>query len=92
MSIQESKSTFVSVTYLCINLRAPASRFSLRSAVLVMITFIWPVSRLFIENHENINVNSKINIVYTLTGTRVKNKTEKGTRNKTVKVFMKRNF
>ena len=43
------------------------------------------VSRLFIEKHEYINVNSKIYIVYTLKPTRNKNETESGTRNQTFK-------
>ena len=69
--------------FVCITLRAPASRFSPRSAVLVMILPYNRVSRLFIEKHEYINVNSKIYIVYTSKRTRNKNETESGTRNQT---------
>ena len=42
-------------------------------------------SRLFIEKHEYINVNSKTYIVYTLKQTRNKNETESGTKNQTFK-------
>ena len=82
---KESKSTFVCVTYLCIKPEGTSSRFSPKSAILVMILFIRSGFKMVHRKQEYINVNSEIYVVYTSKRSTNKNETESRTRNQTVK-------